>query len=83
MNRPISNLLIKHLEPKQDKEEWVKAYHAAAWTLEPLVRAIDELAGDGVVSLKDLTGRDALATLAYKAGERAMAEKVKKLLPGA
>ena len=74
-------VLTKHKPKEENPGDWEKAYEAAGWALEPLAKAIAELAGDGTVSEKDLKGGDAIAILAYRAGARAKALEILALLP--
>ncbi len=79
MSLPV--LLSKYRPAEEKPGDWERAYAATGWALEPLAKAILELAGDGTVSETDLRGGDAVAILAYRAGARARALEILALLP--
>lgn len=77
----MRQLLSKQLKDPKALEAFEAWWKHSGAELEVFARALHELAGDGKISEKDLKGGDALATLAYRAGERAAFLAVLDLLP--
>jgi hypothetical protein len=76
----MRTLLSKH-QPKSEPGEWEKSYNGAGWVLEPLAKAVLELAGDGVLKETDFKGQHAHDILIYRAGQRAAYLDVLSMLP--
>lgn len=78
----MRQLLSKHLTTDKARTEYAEWWDRAGPWLEPLAKALKELAGDGRISEDDLRS-EAMAILAYRAGRRDAYLDVLDMLPDA
>jgi hypothetical protein len=78
----MKTLLMKHRPPETSKEEWVKSWENAGWTLSALFKSVQELeSSTEIVKEEDFSVANHYALLAFQAGKRAAYREIIELLP--